>query len=431
MKLFLTTVAVIFSIIMTLSSSAELVWLDKVIVLVEDDVILDSEFKRKLMSVKQQIIRTNTELPSDEALKKQVLERLIMDQIQLQLASRAGVRISDAELNAALERVAESGQTSLSEMKRQLEIEGINYSIFREDVRNEMLISRVRQGTVSQSIFVSEQEIDDIIKLMDSHGETTTQYHLRHLMITISESASPNEVDEARAKMDSIIERFNNGEDFTQLIILTSDGANALKGGDLGWRTIEQLPTLFAGSVGGLSAGTISAPIRSPNGLHVLKLEEKKGGFETQLVAEVMYRQILIKLSTITTDNKAEARLIDIRKNIVEGTTDFAEQAKVYSEDLGTSANGGEMLWAPPSAYKNIYSGNTDELKDGEMSIPFKSGQGWYLVELMGSRTSDLTDEKKRERALRILQSRKFEEEQETWLREIREQAFVKILDKK
>jgi len=231
--------------------------------------------------------------------------------------------------------------------------------------------------------------------------------------------------------MSGIVKRFKSGVDFAQLAVAESDGVNALNGGDLGWKTLEQLPTLFAGSIDPLKSGGISEPIRSANGLHIIQLVEKKGGFETQLVDELKYRQILIKLSKITTDNKAEAKLIEIRKKILSGETDFSEQAKVYSEDLNSASEGGEMLWAPIEAYQQIYGDKVDALKKDELSQPFKSGPGWYLVELMGSRVSDQTDENKRRRAKQILQSRKYQEEQESWLQEIREQAYVKILDAK
>jgi len=431
-KLFTKTVfiiAMVITLVLPSTYFAEAVWLDKVIVLVEDDVILDSELKRKMQSVKQQFSANNAELPTDEVLKKQVLERLIIEQIQLQMASRAGVRISDAELNSALERIAEGNQGTIAELKVEVEKEGMNFTLFREDVRNEMLISRVRQGSVSRKVFVSDQEIDDILVLMEDQGATNTQYHLRHLMIAISESAGPDDVDKARAKVEDIVKRFKAGESFSQLVVAESDGSDALAGGDLGWRTIEQLPTLFAGSITNLEAGQLSESIRSANGFHLLKLEEKKGGFEKQMVDEVHMRHILIEISTVTSEKKAEAILLQIRKDIVAGTTNFEEQAKVLSEDLSTAADGGDLGWAPVQAFESLYKGKATDLQDGELSQPFQGANGWYLVERLGSRTTDQTDEMKRMRAQRILQSRKFEEEQETWLREIRDQAYVKIID--
>ncbi len=424
--MFLVSVMVMPSLLI-----AEPVWLDKVIVLVEDDVILDSELKRKTKQIKQQFLAKNAELPSAEALKKQVLERLIIDQIQLQMASRVGIRVSDEELNAALARIGEGNKATIAQMKEQLEADGMNFTLFREDIRNEILISRVRQGSVSRNIFISEQEVDDILVLMEGQGSSNIQYHLRHLMIAIPEASGPDDVDEARAKAVSIAQRHKAGTDFTQLVIEESDGSDALSGGDLGWRKIEQLPTLFAGSVSNLETGQLSEPIRSANGIHILKLEDKKGDFDKQMVDEVQIRHILIEVSTVTSDAKAEAILLQLRKDIVAGTTSFDEQAKVTSEDLSTASLGGDLGWAPPEAFQNMYgAGVLEALEDGEMSMPLKGSGGWYIVERMASRTTDQTQEMKRMRARQILQSRKFDEEQESWLREIREQAYVKFLDK-
>ncbi len=422
-------VLLVFGLIIYPALFAEPVWLDKVIVQVEEDVILDSELKRRMNTIKHQIKAGNNELPPDDVLKKQVLERLIMEQVQLQMASRAGVRVSDAELNAALDRIAEGNKISVSELKKNLEKDGMSFAIFREDIRNEIIISRVRQGYVNQKIFISEQEVDDILKLMEEQGASNIQYHLRHLMITIPESSGPKEVDAARTRMDAIIQRFKDGEDFTQLVIAESDGSDALKGGDLGFRTIEQLPQLFAGSINNLGTGQLSEPIRSANGLHLLKLEEKKGGISKQMVDEIHLRHILIKVSTITSDAKAEAILLQIRNEILDGSTTFEEQAKVTSEDLGTASQGGDLGWAQPRAFESLYGKLVNEIKEGELSQPIKGANGWYLVEKLGNRTTDQTEEIKRMRAQQILQSRKFDEEQETWLREIREQAYVKILD--
>jgi len=425
----ITAVFCAFMMVFSPIVSAEPVWLDKVVVQVEDDVILDSELKRRMKTIKHQILSSNNELPSDEVLKKQVLERLIMEQIQLQMANRAGVRVSDAELNAALERIAEGNKISVTQLKENLEKDGLSFAIFREDIRNEIQISRVRQGYVNQKIFVSDQEIDDILKLMEDQGASNIQYHLRHLMIVIPESAGPQEVDTARTRIDDITKRFKNGEDFTQLVIAESDGSDALKGGDLGWRTLEQLPQLFVGTLNSLEAGQLSEPIRSANGFHLLKLEEKKGGIGKQMVDEVHLRHILLKVSTVTNDAKAEAILLQIKREILAGNTTFEEQAKVVSEDLGTAALGGDLGWAQPKAFESLYGDKVNTLTEGEPSQPIKGANGWYLVEKLGSRTTDQTEEVKRMRAQQILQSRKFDEEQETWLREIRDQAYVKILD--
>lgn len=415
--------------IVSLSIQAEVKWLDKVIVLVEDDVILNSELERRVTAVSEQIKASGQAAPSDDAIKKQVLERLILESVQLQRARRAGVRVSDDELNAAINRIAQGNQMTLEQLRQQLEIDGLSFALFREDIRNEIMISRVRQGSVNQKVFVSEQEVDDILKLIEEQGASNIEYKLRHLLINIPESADADDIDEARTRASSIIERFNKGTDFVSMIYEESDGSDALQGGDFGWRTIEQLPSLFTDSVAAMKKGQLSAPIRSPNGLHLLYLEDRRGGDETQLVDEIHLSHILIKTSTIMSDEKAQAKLQEIYRELNAGTTNFAEQAKVYSEDLSTASEGGDLGWAPPQAFRRLYGDMVDMLVDGELSQPFKAAAGWYLVKKHGSRQTDQTEEFKRNRARQILHRRKFDEEQETWLREIREQAYVKILD--
>jgi peptidyl-prolyl cis-trans isomerase SurA len=421
------SVLVICMLLPTLSFAATK-WLDKVIALVESDVILDSEFKRRLVTIKKQLAKNGTELPPEDAINKQVLERLVMDQIQLQKAANAGVRISDADLNSALNRIAESNNTTLSSMKAQIESEGLNFALFREDIRQEMIIARYRQGAVSRTVFVSEQEVDDVLALMNERGASSINYRLRHLMVAIAESAGPDEIDSANAKVASIVERYKAGEVFSSLVVAESDGSDAINGGDLGWKTIEQLPTLFSKSVATLEKGQLTAPLRSANGLHLLMLEEKKGDEGKQLVDEVNYRHILIKVTQVMTIEKAKAQLLSIRREILADEADFEEQAKVYSEDLATATGGGDLGWAPPEAFKSLYLGKVDDLKNGELSEVFEGANGWYLVEQLGTRTTDQTKEMKRMKARRILQNRKYTEEQETWLREIREQAYVKII---
>lgn len=414
---------------LTLPLMAEIKWLDKVIVLVEDDVILNSELERRTTSIKQQIVASGQTPPSDNAVKKQVLEQLVMESIQLQRARRAGIRISDEELNMSIDRIATGNNITIEQLSAQLEKDGIKFPIFREDIRNEIMISRVRQGSVNQNVFVSEQEVDDVLKLIEEQGASTIQYKIRHMLIAIPESADANAIDDARDKAQSVRDRFDNGTDFIGMILAESDGSDALQGGDFGWRTIEQLPSLFTDSVAAMNKGQLSEAIRSPNGLHILYLEDRRGGVETQMVDEINVKHILVEVNTVTSDQKAEAQLLSIRSEVESGNTSFEEQAKVYSEDLSSASEGGDLGWAAPQAFQRIYGNALDDLQDGQISQPFKAGPGWYLVKRVGSRQTDQTEEFKRNRARQILFRRKFDEEQEAWMREIREQAYVKILD--
>ena len=413
----------------SVSLQADVKWLDRVSVLVDDDVILFSEIERRVSAVRQQIESSGQAVPDEKALRLQVLERLVMESIQLQRARRAGVRVSDEELTASIQRIAEGNGMTVEQLRTQIETDGIQFPIFREDIRKEIMIGRVRQGSVRQQVFVSDQEIEDVLKLMEEQGASSIEYKLRHMLIAIPESADADEIDDARDKAEDVKRRFSEGTDFVAMILSESDGNDALNGGDFGWRTIEQLPSLFTDSVAAMTKGQLSEAIRSPNGLHLLYLEDRRGGVETQMVDEVNYAHIMIKVSTITSDDQAEARLLAIREEIVSGETTFEDQAKVYSEDLTSASKGGDLGWADPSAFEPLYGNQVDDLTDGAMSEPFKGTAGWYLVKRNGSRRTDQTDEYKRNRAHMVLFNRKFDEEQESWLREIREQAYVKILD--
>jgi peptidyl-prolyl cis-trans isomerase SurA len=432
MKNSLIKILLITSIIMLQSVIfAELKWLDKVSVIVEDDVILESEIQRRLKTVQSQLLAKDEKLPNEEALLKQVVERLIMDQLQLQEASRAGIRVSDVELNAALQTAAEANNATVILMKEQLESEGMNYELFRNDIRDEMLIARVRRGVVSRKVFVSEQEVDDILHIMEERGALNIEYHVRHLMLAVSETAAPEVVADVQAKIDKIIERFQAGEDFVELVVAESQGSDAISGGDLGWKKVEQLPTLFGNSVPSLDVGQLSTPIRSSNGMHLLMLEEKRGDTAKQMLSEVNYWHIQINVSAITSNEKAEAKLLAMKKIIEAETSSFEEQAKVNSEDLSTASEGGDLGWATKEAFKSLYGNNVEDLKEGVISQPFNTGTSWYIVKQMGTRITDQTDDVKRMQAKRLLQNRKYQEEEESWLREIREQAYVKMIKKK
>ena len=408
---------------------AEVKWLDRVSVLVDDDVILFSEIERRVSAVRQQIQSSGQAVPDEKALRKQVLERLIMESIQMQRAQRAGVRVSDEELTAAIARIAEGNSMTVEQLRTQIEADGIKFPIFREDIRKEIMIGRVRQGSVRQQVFVSDQEVEDVLKLLEEQGASSIQYKVRHMLIAIPESASANDIDDARDKAEDVRRRFNEGTDFVAMILSESDGTDALNGGDFGWRTIEQLPSLFTDSVAAMTKGQLSEAIRSPNGLHLLYLEDRRGGVETQMVDEVNYSHIMIKVSAITSDDQAQARLLEIRNEILAGESSFEEQAKIYSEDLTSSGKGGDLGWADPRAFEQLYGDQVDDLTDGNISQPIKGPAGWYLVKRNGSRRTDQTAEYKRNRAHQVLFNRKFDEQQESWLREIREQAYVKILD--
>lgn len=401
---------------------------ERIIAIVNDDVILHSELTRRLETVRAQLKRQGVALPDAEKLRAQVLERMILDSIQLQLAERAGVRVSDAELNATIERIARRNGMTLEQFKARLTADGESYPLFREDLRHEIMISRVRQGMVGRRIFISEREVDDMVKLMESQGANRIQYRLGHILVAIPETATPEDIEAARKKAADLVKQLRAGADFARLAVAYSDAQDALQGGDMGWRTAGQMPSLFVPIAKRLKVGEVADPVRSGSGLHILKLLDKKGDMAQKLVREVRARHILLKPSKILSDEQARLKLLELRDRILKGE-DFAVLAKQYSEDLGSASEGGDLGWASPDIYTPKFKEVVNQMQAGELSMPFRSQFGWHIVRVEGWRTSDQTETAKREQARQLLFQRKFEEAAETWLRQLRAEAYVKILD--
>jgi len=420
--------------VMILSSSfslmAEVQLLDRMIAIVDEDVVLESELARRTNAVIAQIKSRGQKVPSLKLLRNQVLERLIVESLQLQTAKRVGVRIGDRELSATLERVAEGGKMSLEEFKIKIESEGTPWAVFREDLRNEIMISRVANGMVKRRIQISEKEIDNLVAQMDKEGESRTQYHLGHIMLALSENATPEDVSKQRQQAQKIIEALRKGSSFEEFAIAFSDAQDSLEGGDMGWRALSQLPTLFAGTVKNMDVKDVSEPLRSGSGLHILYLKEKKGGFEAQVVVQTHVRHILVSPNAITNDKQAFDKISLARDRIVKGEK-FGDIAKEISDDKSNAAQGGDMSWIDPGVFVKEFSVVMDKLAINELSQPVKTQFGWHLIEVLGRRDKDQTEDKKRERAYQILSNRKFEEESQTWISELKEKSHIKIIDQK
>ncbi len=404
--------------------------LDRVVALVDKDVILASELVRRTNSIIVQIKERQQTVPPIDKLREQVLERLITESLQLQMAKRVGVRVSDTELDATLERMAAENKTTLAQFKQSIESQGTSWAIFREDFRDEIMISRVRSGVVSRRIQVSDKEIDALVAQINQQGESQTQYSIGHILLPLAESASPEEVASLREKAQQLVNELRNGANFQEYAITYSSGQNALSGGNLGWASLSQMPTLFAGSVRNMKVGEVSEPLRSGSGLHILRLNESKGGFETHEVLQTHARHILISPNEITSDEAAKAKAELIWQRLKDGE-DFAELATEFSDDKGTAAIGGDLKWTDPGTFVPEFTKMMDSLAVNEIGEPIRSEFGWHIIEVLGRRNQDQTEEKKRERAFRILQKRKFDEEMQVWLRELRDQAYIKIVDEK
>lgn len=402
--------------------------LDQAVALVDDDVVLKSELDRRLASVRKDLQARNVRLPNDDVLRQQVLDRLITDNVQLQMAKRAGVRVSDQELGQFIENIAKENRLSPEQFRLKLASEGLSYELFREDLRNEVLISRVRQGAVGRRVFISEQEVQAMMETIAAEGESRTEYHLGHILLPIPESASPDDVRAVSERATALIKQLRSGSDFAELAIANSAGQEALQGGDFGWKTANQLPTLFAGAAKSLKPGEVSEPLRSGSGLHILKLFDSRGN-ERVMVQQTHARHILVKPSAILSEADAEKKIQSLYEQVKAGA-DFAELAKKNSDDPGSANLGGDLGWANPGMFVAAFEQTMNGLQPGDISAPFRSEFGWHVMQVLERRDNDQTEERKRQQAYRFLHSRKYDEEVEAWVREIRDQAFIKILEK-
>jgi len=397
--------------------------LDQVVAIVDDDVIMASELRERVAAITQSLEARDVEMPPEDVLIRETLDRLILESIQLQLGNRVGARISDAQLNQAMERVAAQNRMSLADFSAALEQQGQSYAAMREQVRREMIIQRVQAGNVNQRIQISEQEVRNFLASPEGQKLTQPEYRILHALLPLPEDAPADEVDAARSYLNGLLQRIRRGEAFDQ-VISSNDGRYPFSGGDLGWRKLEDLPSLFSDVAPGLEVGATSDPIRSPSGFHLINLADMRGG--EQMVNQTRVRHILVQPSEIMTDEQAEARAEELRNRILQGE-DFAELAKEYSKDIGSAAEGGDLGWTTPGQMVPEFEAAMADTAVGEISEPVKSQFGWHILEVMERREQDMTAQAIRNRATEALHQRKYDEELDAWLRKIRDEAFVDI----
>jgi peptidyl-prolyl cis-trans isomerase SurA len=402
---------------------------DRIAVVVNDEVITLQELRARLDSAISQLKRQNTPLPPRDVLEKQMLERMVMDKVQLQYARETGLRVEDAQLETALQRIAENNKLSLAQFRQALESEGIAYTKFREEIRDEITIARVREREVENKIVISEGEIDNYLagELANdgSAGNSGEEYQMAHILLRSPESASPEQIQRLRGKADQVLERLNRGEDFAQIAAAYSDAPDGLQGGSLGWRKPHRLPAIFAEMVGHLKVGEISPILRSSNGFHLVKLIAKRGGSATEAVQQTRVRHILLKVSEVVSETDARHKLAGLRERLANGGK-FAELAKTFSQD-GSAPKGGDLGW--------IYAGDTvpeferamNQLKLGEISQPVQTPFGVHLIEVLERRVQDVSSERRRTAARQVLRERKLDEAYQDWLRQARDRAYVEF----
>lgn len=401
---------------------------DKVAAVVNNGVVLESDVDGLMQSVKLNAGQAGQQLPDDATLRHQILERLIMDQIILQMGQKMGVKITDEQLDQAIANIAKQNNMTMDQMRSRLAYDGLNYSTYRNQIRKEMIISEVRNNEVRRRITVLPQEVDALAKQIGTQNDASTELNLSHILIALPENPTSEQVNDAQRQAESIVEEARNGADFGKLAVTYSADQQALKGGQMGWGRIQELPGIFAQALSTAKKGDIVGPIRSGVGFHILKVNDLRGQSQSISVTEVHARHILLKPSPIMNDQQARLKLEEIAADIKSGKTTFAAAAKEYSQDPGSANQGGDLGWATPDIFDPAFRDALTKLHKGQISAPVHSSFGWHLIELLDTRKVDKTDAAQKDRAYRMLMNRKFSEEAATWMQEQRASAYVKIL---
>lgn len=407
---------------MAQSRNRKVIEADRIIAVVNNDVITQNELEARTAFVARQLQQQGGgQLPPRDVLQRHVLERIVVDHVQLQLAKETGLSIDDAQLDQTLVRIAEGNKMDLGQFRASLERDGIPWRKFREDIRNEIIISRLREREVDSKITVSDGEIDNFLATAGAMG--SEEYNLAHILIRTPEQASPEQLLKLQARAEALVAQLRRGTDFAQLAASNSDAPDALSGGVLGWRSLDRLPTLFADAVSKLKPGEVAEVMRSPAGFHILKLIDKRGGtIQAQPVEQTRARHILIKTSELVSETEAKRRLVELKERIDHGA-DFAELARLHSNDLSAS-KGGDLGWLNPGDTVPEFEQAMNRLKPGEVSAPVQSPFGWHLIQVLERRT-DVSKEHVRQTARMAIRERKADEAYQDWLRQIRDQAYV------
>ena len=404
------------------AAPAEAVEADYIVAVVADGAITRNELRSRLEVALRQLQKQGTPLPPQDVLEKQMLERLIMEQVQFAYAKESGLRIDDAQLDQAIGRIAANNNMSLPQFRVALEKDGIGYGEFREEIRGEMIMARLREREVESRLAVSDSEIDNYLANQAANGGGD-EYRLAHILLRAPESATPEQLQKLRQRAEQALARARAGENFAELTAAFSDAPDALQGGDLGWRPLDRLPVLYAEAAAKLQAGGVSELLRSSAGFHVVKLVERRGGNQPASVQQTHARHILIRTNEVMSEADARHRLESVRERIVNGM-DFAEQARIFSQD-GSAAKGGDLGWLNPGDTVPDFERAMDALKPGELSQVIKSPFGMHLIQVVERRERDVSAERQRSVARQALRDRKLDEAYQDWLRQLRDRTYV------
>ena len=399
--------------------------LDRIIAVVEDDVILEGDLRREIVAIVEKIQASNTAMPPDYVIKKQVLEKMIIEKLQRQLAERAGISLSEEMLTNSATDIAQRNNMTLEQFKQELQKQGMSYQGFLENMRNEIVINQLRGKEIGERIKVTDREVEHFIETEDKGGEGLGQYHLGHILIAVKEGASADLIQKAKIKADQLVKDLRTGQDFTKTAMSVSDDDNALKGGDLGWRGKNDVPSLFVDVASKMSAGDVSDPIRSPSGFHIIKMLELKG-VGAHMITKSKVRHILIKTNELVDDAEAQKRLEGLKQRVADGD-DFATLARSHSDDKGSALKGGSLDWVGPDDLVKPFQEAMDKLALNEISEPVQTQFGWHLIQVLERENKDNTSDFKKNQIRDIIRKRKIEEETELWLRRLRDESFVEI----
>ena len=406
----------------TVASSKALI--DRIVAVVNDDVITRHELDERLTIVIRELGKQGTRLPAMEALEKQLLERIIMDKLQTQFARETGVQVDDAQLDRALQRIAQENKfASLAEFRSRLEQDGVEYKKFREEIRGEIVATRLREREVDSKLMISEGEIENYLATQARQTGKGAEYLLSHILVLVPEQASSDKIQASRDRAEKALAQLHAGADFAQVAAEFSDARDALQGGALGWRTTDRIPTLFVDALQGMKPGEVSKALRSANGFHILKLMEERSKEAPVVITQTRVRHILIKTSELMPEMEAKKRLLEIKLRIDTGS-DFAAQAKRYSED-GSAVQGGDLGWISLGETVPEFENAMNALSDGEVSDAVQSSFGWHLIQVLERRDADVSMEQKKAQARAAIRGLKSDEAYQDWLRQLRDRAYV------
>ncbi|HSI43680.1 MAG TPA: peptidylprolyl isomerase [Methylotenera sp.] len=405
------------------TQAAEVAKLDRIVAVVDQTVITEQELENRIQTVTAQFAKQGTEVPEESVLRKQILERLISDTLQLQYAAQTGLKVDDNQLDRTIERIADQNKMSLTEFGEALAKDGISMRKFRSDIRNEITIARLREREVDSRVNVSESEIDNFLTTQASRNENQDEFEISHIMVRTPEEGATEDIQKAKAKVDEALSQLQAGTSFAKVSASYSDAPNALEGGNLGWKSGSQMPTLFLDALKGMQVGDVSPILRSPNGFHILKLTNKRGGNSPLVIQQTHARHILIKLSEVTSEKDGKTKMDNIKERLDNGEK-FEVLARQYSED-GSASNGGDLGWVNPGDTVPQFEKAMNELKDGQISEPVRSPFGWHIIQVLERRQQDMSKESARLKARQEIRAKKADEAYQDWIRELRDRAYV------